>query len=125
MGNNLFGANISGIIAREIGPGVLPAQLHKKTTTTARTSGNLTGGRTSSTSTTPCRGFVDEYEERQIDETKIQRGDRRITLLGDTIAAGTVVPEQGDKITIEGRVYKVVNVRRDPDAATYECQARG
>lgn len=125
MGNNLFGVNISGIIARELGPAVLPATLIKQVTGTTRTTGQLSGGKTVTTSNHSCRGFIDDYTARQIDGTIVEIGDRRITLLGDTIEGGTIIPEVNDRITIEGNTYKVIRINRDPDKATYECQSRG
>jgi hypothetical protein len=67
---------------------------------------------------------LEDYRDSQIDGTTIKRGDRRVLLLGDTIAGGAV-PQPSDKITAEGKMYDVVNVTRDPDAAAYTCQVRG
>ena len=56
-------------------------------------------------------------------------GNVIIVLLGDTIDSGNAAsaPEPGDRITIEGTEYVIPEdgyVGRDPDAATYECEAR-
>ena len=119
----LFGVDIAGIVAQSIGPGVLPTVLTKVTPGT-RTPGDLTGGTNPTTTDYSARGFLDDYRDFQIDGTIIQRGDRIALLIGDTIASSQV-PEPGDKITVEGATYNVVNVKRDPAAATYECQVRG
>lgn len=122
MGNNLFGANISGKVAAALGSKLLAATLVKRTpgtrTTTARDAGtNPTESRHTA------RGIVEEYSATQIDGTLVRRGDRRVLLLADTIA-GRKVPAQNDSIVIEGQTYVVVAVTRDPDAATFTCQVR-
>ena len=120
---NLFGQDIAGIIAREIGPGVLPATL-TKVAAGNRNATNPTAGRALTESTFRGRGFIDEYETSKIDGTRIQQGDRRITLIANTFP-GQPVPTSGDKIAIENETYTIVSVRRDPAAATYDCQSRG
>lgn len=120
MGNNLFGANISGEILKAIGPGVLAATLTKVTPGT-RTVGQLTGGTNPTSATYTGRGFIDVYDEKRMPATSVQEGDRFIVLIGDSF---TVVPEPNDKITIEGETSMIVSVFRDPDAATYTCQTR-
>lgn len=120
MGNNLFGANISGEILKAIGPGVLSATLTKVTPGT-RTVGQLTGGTNPTTASYTGRGFIDVYDEKRMIATSVQEGDRFVTLIGDSF---TAIPEPNDKITIEGETLTIVSVSRDPDAATYTCQAR-
>ena len=122
MGNNLFGVNISGIINDVISPAVLDATLIQITPGT-RTPGDITDGTNPTTANFAAKGFIDTYDDDQIDGTNVQVGDRKIILIGDSIESLTV-PGTGDQITIEGETWRVVNVMRDPDAATYECQAR-
>lgn len=122
MGNNLFGVNISGIINSAIGPGVLDATLLKRTPG-SRTPGDVTSGTNPTEAPFAAKGFTDDYTDRQIDGTNVLIGDRKITLLGDSIA-GLTIPEPGDRVTIEGQTWTIVDVDRDPDAATYECQSR-
>lgn len=123
MGNVLFGVNISGIIAQEIGPGVLPATLIVVTPGT-RSATASTSGSVPTESLITGRGFIDDYSERLVDGTVVQRGDKKITLIGDTFT-GFPVPKPGDKVTIEGSQFRIVGpVKRDPAAATYECQCR-
>lgn len=119
----LFGIDIAGIIAQEIGPGVLPATLIVVTAGT-RDTNNLSAGTQPTENSIPGRGFQEDYDDNQIDGTLIQEGDRRITLIANTFA-GRPVPKTGDKITIEGATYNILKVRRDPAAATYVCQSRG
>jgi hypothetical protein len=124
MGNNLFGANISKQIANALGSKLLAATLVKRTPGT-RDPTNPGGGTQPTEVSYSCRGFVDDYKTGHIDGDLVKVGDRKVTLLGDTISRGSVVPSANDKVTIEGRTYSVVAVTRDPDAATYTLQARG
>lgn len=123
MGNNLFGANISGVLAKALGPGILPATLVKVTEGTVNPS-NITGPKVGGTTTShSCRGFVEDYNDFLIDGTRIKQGDKKVMLLGDTIADGKI-PVQSDRVIIEGVDHLVISVSRDPDAATYTLQAR-
>ena len=123
MGNNLFGANISGIINSVIGPSVLPATLIK-ITPSSRNPSDPTAGVQPTETQHSCRGFIDDYADSVYRLSIIEQGDRKITLIGDSIA-GDAIPKANDKIIIEGGTYLVKRVNRDPDAATYECQSRG
>jgi len=123
MGNNLFGVDIAGIINTVVSPNVLDATLIVVTPGT-RTAGDLAGGTNPVSTDYACKGFTDDYNDRQIDGTIILVGDRIITLIGDSISGGTVAPTIGDQITIEGGTWDIIRVKRDPDAATYECQVR-
>jgi len=122
MGNNLFGVNISGIINKELGKHVLAATLTSYVRG-SRTSGSLTSGKEKTPSTHTCRGFVSSYKDSEVDGTIVRKGDRKITLLGDSISPAAV-PKSKWKITIEGSTFEIINVDRDPDAATYTCQGR-
>ena len=123
MGIPLFGVDISGIIAQEIGPGVLPATLIVFTPG-IRSAIDSTGGTLPTEASVEGRGFIDDYSENEVDGTLVQRGDKKIILIGDTFT-GFPVPKPNDKITIEGITFKIVGpVKRDPAAATYECQSR-
>lgn len=130
MGNNLFGRDIAGIINRvfDSNSGVAPllsATLFKVTTSTARSGSALTSGRSTTTTQYTCTGFVENFEERQIDGTLVKRGDRKIVLIGDSIEGGTVAPEAKDRVLIENQVYSIIDIfGRDPDAATYELIGR-
>ena len=46
-----------------------------------------------------------------------------ITILGKPL--GAIVPESGDRVTIEGATYDVTAVDRDPAAATYSLTVVG
>ena len=123
MGNNLFGANISGALASELGP-LLPKVKLLKKSVSARTAGSLTSGRSTSYRGYTCRGILEAYDDTRfggITETKA--GDRVILILGDTLPRG-VVPTVDDRMEAEGSTFSIVGVSRDPDAATYTCIVR-
>jgi len=123
MGNKLFGVNISGLIKDNIGPGVLSATLTKSAPGT-RTPGQLTGGTNPTSTSYPCKGFINNQAKADITGTLVADDAVTIILIGDTINNGSTVVESGDLITIEGKVYSVNVVDRDPAAATYTCQSK-
>lgn len=118
----LFGIDIAGIVNKAMGSG-LPAVTLVKVTPGLRVDGSLTAGTNPSTNQFPARGFVDTYQDKAIDGTLIKQGDRKMLILGASIAGGQV-PSQGDQVIAESRTYEVIDVKRDPAAATYECQCR-
>jgi len=118
---------LSGFIAKtlgkHLGKQVKPATLIK-IANTARTPGAVSGGLNPTETAHKARGWIEAYDARLVDGTTIKQDDRKIALLGATIAGGAV-PTQGDKVTIEGTTYRIIGVpERDPDAATYVCQGR-
>lgn len=125
MGNKFFGVDIAKEVHAAFRGQVLPATLHKATSG-ARTAGSLTAGRARTETDYPCEGFVEEYADRHVDGKIVKKGDRKVSLFGESISSGTVVPEPGDSITIEGTRRKIVKdgVGRDPAKAVYECQCR-
>lgn len=123
MGNNLFGEDIAGQLFTNLGP-LLPAVKLLKTVQGTRDPTDPSAGTEPTAQTYSGRGILDSYRTSQIDETIIQQGDRKVLILGNSIPSG-VVPETGDMVEAEGRVFTVVAVERDPDAATYTCQVRG
>jgi hypothetical protein len=121
MGNRLFGVDIAGVIAREIGPGVLPATLIKITTTANAT--NLTGPPNRTSVSHSCRAFLDSTNNRFIDGSQAAIDRPVCVIIGDTLPAG-VEPVPGDEITIEDRRFVIReggSVRRDPAGATFAC----
>ena len=122
-GNKLFGIDIAGLIHANISPGLLDATLHH-TTPGTRTPGDPTAGINSTSVDYPCKGIADDYRDAEVDGTIVQMNDRKILLTGNSISGGAVVPEQTDGITIEGVRYTIINIKRDPAAATYLCQSR-
>jgi hypothetical protein len=117
---DIFGADIAGELNKALGPLVFPMTLTQVTGGGRQT--NPTG-KSEFTTDYDCKGFVDDYEARYIDDTIIQRGDRKVVILGASLPTG-VIPKPTDKTVIEGETKVVINVTRDPAGATYECQVR-
>lgn len=116
----LFGVNVSGLINKYVSPGVFDAILTKITEGT-RTSGSLTAGTNPASESFTCRGFIDQQSFGDRPDAPLVNFDARtVVLIGDSIQSGAV-PQQTDQITIEGLVYSITKVARDPAAATYSC----
>lgn len=119
---NIFSANIAKLVNKHLGPLVFDQVLTK---------GVKTKDPTNSTKTItvetdyPCKGFVDVYSDTWTNRATVKVDDHKIVILGDSLATG-IVPEPGDKITAEGKVFIIAKdgVMRDPAGATYECQSR-
>jgi len=121
---NIFGADIAGKILQNLGPLVFDLTLTKVEAGTRGSS--LTAGTEPSRTNYTVKGFVDSYTDRQIADSLVQQGDRKIIILGASLPDG-VVPEPADEVTDEaGTTFVIVEdgVRRDPAGATYECQSR-
>lgn len=117
------GVDIAKLIDENLSPRLLDATLVKVTAGT-RTPGSLTAGTNSTTVNHACKGFIEDYKSDRVDGTVIQFGDRMVILVANSISSGTVEPVGQDQVIIEGDTYRIVNVERDPAAATYTCQAR-
>lgn len=118
---SLFGINIAGLVNQAMGSGVLPATLRR----VIEQSRGLdpTAGRAPVNVDYPCRGFVQDYSEREVDESLIKQGDRRVLLLGASLPAN-VYPDSNDIVLIENDEYHIMAVTRDPASATWVCQGR-
>lgn len=82
----------------------------------------VTGVNTTSTSTYTGNGASFNYNKAEIDGTLVQRGDIRLLL-----EAVTTEPEQGDTVTIDSIIYRVMSVSPTSPAGTvvlYELQLR-
>ena len=121
MGNNLFGANISGRIAKRLGRRLPRGTLLKEVQGT-RDANNLASGR---------RGTPTEHRFRGIrmglsalkKDTIIPDARDAVMILGDTIKPATI-PVEGDRVLVEGITFTIVGIDRDPDAATYTLQVK-
>lgn len=124
MGNRIFGTDIAGLVAKHIGPGVLPVVLTEPVRG-GRDPDNLTGGRVALPPVVhAARGFWEDFTGMPPPGVEILLDDRKGIILGDTLPAG-VVPGRGWKITIEGVTLTIVKlVSRDPAAAVYTYQCR-
>lgn len=131
MGQKLFGVDISGIVARAVGPGLVASTLYKATTGT-RESGNQAGGTQPTFVEHPCRGVETALEEQYVDtgqgQDMVRRTDVAVLLLGDTINGGNTVPGVGDMVRIGAAgkrraVIRILDV--DSAKATYLLAVRG
>lgn len=119
---NIFGANIAQLINNALGNAVFDQTLIKRSSTQStvnRTKQEIV------TSPYPCKGFIDEFTDDYINLTNIKKSDRKIVILGASLAAG-IIPEPGDGIIAEGITFTIVpdGIVRDPAGATFTCQAR-
>lgn len=132
MGTELFasdGIDVAALVAEHLGPRVLPCVLIRPGATPARDTNNPTQAPQPGPSTNvPCRGFIEDFSTTSIDGTLIKAGDRKVTLLGNTINGGKTEPQAGinkDQVTVEGKTWAVHRiVSRDPAAATFVLQVR-
>lgn len=117
---DIFGEDIAGQINKELGPLVFPVILTKSSAFR-----NTTDSTDQSVVTVDHagKGFVADYEDRFVDGTIIQRGDKQVIILGASLPSG-IIPKPNDKTTIESEVKVIINVERDPAGATYTCQVR-
>lgn len=121
MGNNLFGADISGRIARALGPR-LPRGTMQKRVQGTRDPNNLAGGREATPTNHQFRGIRMGMSSLRKD-TILPDARDVVLILGDTIKPAAV-PTTGDRVIVESTTFTIVNVDRDPDAATYTCQVK-
>jgi hypothetical protein len=121
------GIDVAALVAEHLGPRVLPAVLYKPGATPARDNNDPTAATVPAAPTAhKARGFIEDYKPTVVDGTLIKVGDRKVTLLGNTIEGGAV-PEGGvnkDQVEIEGTRYNIQLVNRDPAGATYTLQVR-
>jgi hypothetical protein len=125
MSSDLFknlGINVGKLVNDNLGASLLPATL-TKVTQGARDVNDPTAGPTESTTDYSARGFIDNQDRRNLDGTLVDDGTKVVVLLGESISGG-VVPTPADRVTIEGTLYSIENVDRDPASATYPMTVR-
>ena len=115
----LFGIDIAGLVARELGKGLLPATL-VKVVPGARTAGDLAGGTHPVETSYACRGMRDTLRKVRADSI-VEDATALVLILGGTLQVG-VVPAVSDRVVVEGVSHRILHVDRDPAAATYTCQ---
>lgn len=69
----------------------------------------------------PCKALVDDYSDFRRSASGIPAHDRKIIILAATLA---VSPSVGHTIHVESRDWQIINLSRDPAAATWEAQGR-
>lgn len=121
MGVRLFGVDIAAKINAALGSKLLPATLTKRIQGTR--GAVASDGLNPTTTTHAARGVVVDYDDSRVDGTLIQRTDRKVMLLGDSIGS-RAEPEPDDEITIDGQTYVVIRATSDPAKAQWSCQAR-
>lgn len=89
---------------------------------TASTSDGM-GGHAQTTTTDACKALVTEYTAWQRQALGIPANERKILILAASLNSG-LAPKPGDTLTIQGKVWSVVEVNSDPANATYECRGR-
>lgn len=67
------------------------------------------------------RALVDDYSTFLRGSLGIPAAERKIIILG---ASCNVEPMVGDVLTAQGASWEVIEVKRDPAAATYECRSK-
>lgn len=95
-----------------------------KVTPGTRTPGALTAGTNPTTTSYAAKGWIDDFDNHEIDGTIVIVGDRKIMLLGASIAGGKT-PSPDDQVIIAGSKYRVRRVMSDPANAVYVCQTLG
>lgn len=121
MGQNLFGANISGKIARSLGKR-LPKGTLQKQVSKPRDSANLAVGTVGTPTNHEFRGIRIGLSSLRKD-TILPDAKDAVLILGDTIKP-SAVPVENDRVIVESITFIIVSISRDPDAATYTCQIK-
>ena len=118
---SLFGVDIAQELANAFSGQLLTGTLTRVTPGT-RTPGQLTGGTNPTETTHAFEGFIEDKTEVRREGTLVSRGGKFVSILGASVSPAAV-PQQGDKVTIEGVDYTIVEIAgRDPAAALYECR---
>lgn len=118
----LFGIDIAALVAKEIGPGLLDATLHRQTQGDRDTADPGAGLPVTETDIT-CKGVETYFDIKEWPSTLVEANDRLILIIANTMST-EVEPLPTWGLTIEDRRYTIIRVRRDPAAASYACQVR-
>lgn len=121
----ILGQPLSTMVARAFKGKLLEAELVRVCKGTP-TPGNIAGPTNAETHTFAAEGFAEEYDER-LSPDLVKAGARKVVLIAGSIKGEGytwVVPEPGDRVTIEGVAYAIGRVSRDPAGATYTLQAK-
>lgn len=82
-----------------------------------------TSGTNPSSVSYSCRGLVVSYDDADVNGETIKDGDRRISILANTLAT---TPSAGDRVVSDdGLTYEVIGVSRSPSGALYILHGRG
>jgi len=67
------------------------------------------------------KALVDDYSAFLRGTLGIPAAERKLIILG---ASCSVVPQPGDIVTAQGASWELIEIKRDPAAAAYECRAK-
>lgn len=116
-------ANIKKLVAKHLGKqkqlGIRSATLTVYTAGT-RTSGSISAGTNPTSTTYPCKAFVDTTG-KFMDGTLVREGRSKLSILGGTLPSG-VRPKSGSAVSLAGTTYRVTRVVSDPVDAVHECE---
>lgn len=119
----LLSGFIAKQIAKQLGKQLLPCVLIKVSPGT-RTPDSIAAGTNPTETSHAGRGMIEHYSTFSIANSLATAADRKISILGASIAGGAV-PDSGDKVMIEGVTYRVQEVTdRDPDGAMFTLKCR-
>jgi hypothetical protein len=79
------------------------------------------GGRIPTYTAYTAKALVDDYSAFLRGTLGIPANERNIILLGGSMS---VVPKPGDVVTVQAASWEVIEVKRDPAAATYQCRSK-
>ena len=117
---DLFGFDIAAEVASAFEGQLITGTLIK-VSAGARTPGALTGGANPTEASYSFNGIIMERSDTRKNGTLVSEGGQSALVLGGSLPAG-IIPEQNDKIVLEGTTFRIIEVpKRDPAAATYEC----
>tara|TARA_R110000796_G_scaffold242033_2_gene363955 strand:- start:465 stop:845 length:381 start_codon:yes stop_codon:yes gene_type:complete len=118
-----FGVDIAAEILKGLGPGIPQATLLSRSLG-AVNAADLTAGRPIVETAYACLAFIDAYDTKRFGSSVIQEGTRVVLIIGDSLPAG-VIPQDEDRITLEGTTFHITGqIQRDPAAATYVMEIR-
>ena len=113
---------LAGSLARQIGhalkPLMLPLTLRR---TTQGAYDPITDTYATVTTDYGCSGYVDAYSRDYEAKNLALPSDRKVVILATSLA---VTPDLADHLVIDGEVFTVHHITRDPAAATWTLQAR-
>ena len=124
-----LGIDFDSVIGATTGQAVYDLTITRRTTG-SMVDGSLTDGAQTDDQDYPARGYANGYTVREIDGTRIQQGDRRVTIYPSAeMRLDEIEPEPDDIITIttqagEERLLIVAIDERAPSGALYRVQAR-
>lgn len=128
MGVKLFGVDVAKEVAKAMPSGNrgLPPATLRKYIAGAINPSNITAGPAYTTTDYATRGFASPFTIKEIDGTLVQRGDKKVLLIGEPLFKANVQPAPDDRVILGGETLVVVAIiDRDPAFATWVLQCRG